>query len=122
MGEKIRNLRSNLSTKVKTSVFKVFDKLPPINNNAKAADIIAWKNSSIVRECYNKLFKEIEHTSEKYIVHIIKSVWPKKEIISDSHTAWCVSVAEILLNPHNEHIQITEDIIKPIVEKNLVSN
>jgi len=122
MSEKIRNLRSNLSTKVKTSIFKVFDKLPPINNNAKAAEIIAWKNSPIVIECYNKLYKEIEHTSEKYIVRIIKSVWPKKEIISNSHTAWCVSVAEIFLNPHNEHIQITEDIIQPIVEKNLVSN
>jgi len=122
MSEKIRNLRSNLSTKVKTSIFKVFDKLPPINNNAKAAEIIAWKNSPIVIECYNKLYKEIEHTSEKYIVRIIKSVWPKKEIISNSHTAWCVSVAEIFLNSHNEHIQITEDIIQPIVEKNLVSN
>jgi len=115
-------LRSNLSTRVKASIFKIFDKLPPINSNATAAEITTWKRSSIVRECYKKLFKEIEDTSEKYIVRIIKNIWPKKEFIPDSHTAWCVSVAEILLNPHNEHIQITEDIIKPIVEKNLVSN
>lgn len=122
MGEKIRSLRSNLSTRIKTSIFKVFDKLPPINNNAKAAEITAWKNNPIVLECYKKLFKEIEHTSEKYIVRIIKNVWPKKEIIPDSHTAWCVSVAEIFLNPYNDYIQITEDIIQPIVEKNLVSS
>jgi hypothetical protein len=122
MGEKIRSLRSNLSTRVKTSIFKVFDKLPLINNNAKAAEITAWKSNPIVLECYKKLFKEIEHTSEKYIVRIIKNVWPKKEMIPDSHIAWCVSVAEIFLNPSNDYIQITEDVIQPIVEKNLVSN
>lgn len=122
MGEKIRSLRSNLSTKVKVSIFKVFDKLPPINNNATASEITKWKRSPIVLECYKKLFKEIENTSEKYIVRIIKNVWPKKEIIPDSHTAWCVSIAEILLDPNNGCIQITEDVIQPIVEKNLVSN
>ncbi|RHZ85926.1 hypothetical protein Glove_58g8 [Diversispora epigaea] len=122
IGEKIRNLRSNLSTKVKASIFKIFDKLPPINSNVTAAEITAWKKSPIVLECYKKLFTEIENTSEKYIVRIIKNVWPKKEFIPDSHTAWCVSIAEILLNPNNEYIQITEDVVQPFVEKNLVSN
>src|SRR5829696_10053296 len=115
MGEKIRSLRSNLSTKVKVSIFKVFDKLPTINNNATASEITKWKRSLIVLECYKKLFKEIENTSEKYIVRIIKNVWPKKEIILNSHTAWCVSIAD------NGCIQITEDVIQPIVKKNLVS-
>jgi hypothetical protein len=115
-------LRSNLSTRVKASIFKIFDKLPPINSNATTAEITTWKRSAIVRECYKKLFKEIEDTSEKYIVRIIKNVWPKKEFIPDSHTAWCVSIAEILLNPNNEYIQITEDVVQPFVEKNLVSN
>ncbi|RHZ85753.1 hypothetical protein Glove_60g172 [Diversispora epigaea] len=119
IGEKIRNLRSNLSTKVKASIFKIFDKLPPINSNATAAEITAWKRSPIVLECYKKLFTEIENTSEKYIVRIIKNAWPKKEFIPDSHTAWCVSIAEILLNPNNEYIQITEDVVQPFVEKNL---
>ncbi|RHZ89044.1 hypothetical protein Glove_19g151 [Diversispora epigaea] len=113
IGEKIRNLRSNLSTKVKASIFKIFDKLPPINSNATAAEITAWKRSPIVLECYKKLFTEIENTSEKYIVRIIKNAWPKKEFIPDSHTAWCVSIAEILLNPNNEYIQITEDVVQP---------
>lgn len=122
MGDKIRSLRSNLSQRVKTTIFKVFTKLPSINNNATAAEITTWKSNPIVLECYKKLFKEIEDTSEKYIVRIIKLVWPKKEIIPDPHTAWCVSIAEVLLNPHNDHIQITEEIIHPFVKKNLVSN
>ncbi|RHZ57355.1 hypothetical protein Glove_390g6 [Diversispora epigaea] len=88
IGEKIRNLHSNLSTKVKASIFKIFDKLPPINSNATVAEITVWKRSPIVLECYKKLFIEIENTSEKYIVRIIKNVWPKKEFIPDSHTAW----------------------------------
>ncbi|RHZ86119.1 hypothetical protein Glove_54g65 [Diversispora epigaea] len=119
IGEKIRNLRSNLSTKVKASIFKIFDKLPPINSNATAAEITARKRSPIVLESYKKLFTEIENTSEKYIVRIIKNAWPKKEFIPDSHTVWCVSIAEILLNPNNEYIQITEDVVQPFVEKNL---
>ncbi|RHZ65467.1 hypothetical protein Glove_315g11 [Diversispora epigaea] len=104
---------------IKASIFKIFDKLPPINSNATAAEITAWKRSPIVLECYKKLFTEIENTSEKYIVRIIKNAWPKKEFIPDSHTAWCVSIAEILLNPNNEYIQITEDVVQPFVEKNL---
>ncbi|RHZ57356.1 hypothetical protein Glove_390g7 [Diversispora epigaea] len=31
-----------------------------------------------------------------------------------------MSIAEILLNPNNEYIQITEDVVQPFVEKNLV--
>ncbi|RHZ72278.1 hypothetical protein Glove_243g103 [Diversispora epigaea] len=62
---------------------------------------------------------KIENTSEKYIVYIIKNAWPKKEFIPDSHTTWCVSIAEILLNPNNEYIQITEDVVQSFVEKNL---
>ncbi|RHZ81479.1 hypothetical protein Glove_120g233 [Diversispora epigaea] len=104
---------------IKASIFKIFDKLPPINSNATAAEITAWKRSPIVLECYKKLFTEIENTSEKYIIRIIKNAWPKKEFIPDSHTAWCVSIAEILLNPNNEYIQITEDVVQPFVEKNL---
>ncbi|RHZ85346.1 hypothetical protein Glove_66g60 [Diversispora epigaea] len=91
---------------IKASIFKIFDKLPPINSNATAAEITVWK-------------RKIENTSEKYIVRIIKNAWPKKEFIPDSHTAWCVSIAEILLNPNNEYIQITEDVVQPFVEKNL---
>ncbi|RHZ85562.1 hypothetical protein Glove_64g127 [Diversispora epigaea] len=63
---------------IKASIFKIFDKLPPINSNATAAEITAWKRSPIVLECYKKLFTEIENTSEKYIVRIIKMHGPKK--------------------------------------------
>ncbi|RHZ82253.1 hypothetical protein Glove_110g61 [Diversispora epigaea] len=78
--------------------------------------------SPIVLECYKKLFTKIENTSEKYIVRIIKNAWPKKEFIPDSRTAWCVSIAEILLNSNNEYIQITEDVVQLFVKKNLVNN
>ena len=123
MGDKLRSLRSNLSVKVKTSIFKVFEnKLPPINGNASSVEIIDWKKNPAVYDCYKKLFKEVEGTSEKYIVRIIKSVWPKKEKIPDPHAAWCVSIAQILLNPHIKYIQISEEKIQPIFEKNLVSN
>ena len=75
MGDKLRSLRSNLSMKIKTSIFKAFEnKLPPINGNASSVEITDWKKNPAVSDCYKNLFKEIEGTSEKYIVRIIKNV------------------------------------------------
>ncbi|RHZ73860.1 hypothetical protein Glove_228g35 [Diversispora epigaea] len=57
---------------IKVSIFKIFDKLLPINSNATTAEITTWKRSPIVLECYKKLFTKIENTSEKYIVHVVQ--------------------------------------------------
>lgn len=122
MCEKVRNLRSNLCTKVKNSIFKTFGRLPQIKSNADPEEIAEWKRNPEVAESYKKLFKDIDGTSEKYIARIIQGVWPKKEEIPDSHTAWCISIAEIFLNPNNKHIQISENIIRPDLVKNMVSS
>lgn len=83
--------------------------LPPINTNAKLEEIQKWKSGSSVRNCYNKLFKQIKqgenlysNTSKKYglkvnikknsnilscltgektyIIRIIEKAWPKTTI------------------------------------------
>ena len=123
MFEKVRSLRSNLCIKFKNSIFKTFEnELPPIKSNADPDEIAAWKRSPEVSNCYKKLFKEINGTSQKYIVKIIQNVWPKKEEIPDNHTAWCIAIAETVLNPANKNIQISENIIRSDFKKNLVSS
>ncbi|RHZ89297.1 hypothetical protein Glove_16g135 [Diversispora epigaea] len=39
--------------------------------------------------------------------------------IPNLQIAWVISIAEIILNPNNENIKISEEIIKPVLLKNL---
>ncbi|RHZ66449.1 hypothetical protein Glove_307g36 [Diversispora epigaea] len=50
---------------------------------------------------------------------IIKNVWPKKKNISNLQIAWVISISEIFLNPKNEVIKMSEEIIQPALAKNL---
>jgi hypothetical protein len=54
------------------------------------------------------------------MAEIIEKVWPKTEVI-DLHAAWAVSISELILNPNNGEIKVSEEIIVPLLEKNLVS-
>ena len=47
--------------------------------------------------------------------------WPKKKNISELYLAWAATIAEIILDPSNGHIILKENIIQPLLEKNLVS-
>ncbi|RHZ87988.1 hypothetical protein Glove_27g2 [Diversispora epigaea] len=53
------------------------------------------------------------------MTRIIKNVWPKKKNIPNLQIAWVISIAEIIFNPNNENIKIFEEIIKPVLLKNL---
>jgi hypothetical protein len=123
MFEKVRNLRSNLCKRVRDAIVKTFEELPPlVKSNATPQEISVWKKNPIVEKCYKKLFKEIEGTSERYIVRIIKNVWPKVEDIPNYHTAWCISIVETYLDPNNNQMQISENILQDAIKRNLVSN
>ncbi|RGB39774.1 hypothetical protein C1646_754133 [Rhizophagus diaphanus] len=49
------------------------------------------------------------------ILQILKG----KNQLSNIQIAYAISICEILLNPKNLHIQVTESVIKPILTKNL---
>ncbi|RHZ57126.1 hypothetical protein Glove_393g4 [Diversispora epigaea] len=69
---------------------------------------------------FRKLFDKVEEDEEDtYITRIIKNVWPKKKNIPNLQIAWVISIAEIILNPNNENIKISKEIIKPVLLKNL---
>jgi hypothetical protein len=96
--------------------------LTEIQNKAKVDEITRWKNLPCVASCYKNLYKKIDDTenSPNYMDRIIEIVWPKTEVL-DLHAAWAVSIAEVVLDPNNGEIKISEETIEPLLEKNLVS-
>ncbi|RHZ83216.1 hypothetical protein Glove_99g225 [Diversispora epigaea] len=102
--------------------FENLNMLPPISNVAKASEIAAWKKKLAVSNCFRKLFEKIEDDeNDTYMTKIIKNVWPKKKNIPNLQIAWAISISEIFLNPKNEVIKMSEEIIQPALARNLVS-
>ncbi|RHZ78430.1 hypothetical protein Glove_165g50 [Diversispora epigaea] len=92
----------------------------PISIAAEASKISAWKKNLAISNSFRKLFDKVEEDEEDtYMTRIIKNVWPKKKNIPNLQIAWVISIAKIILNPNNENIKISEEIIKPVLLKNL---
>ncbi|RHZ89345.1 hypothetical protein Glove_16g19 [Diversispora epigaea] len=119
--KRLRSLRDILCARVKTAIFENFSNmLPPISNIAKASEIAAWKKKLAVSNCFHKLFEKIEDDeNDTYMTKIIKNVWPKKKNIPNLQIAWAISISEIFLNPKNEVIKMSEEIIQPTLARNL---
>ncbi|RHZ86398.1 hypothetical protein Glove_51g35 [Diversispora epigaea] len=94
--------------------------VPPISIAAETSKISVWKKNPAISNSFRKLFDKVEEDEEDtYMTRIIKNVWPKKKNIPNLQIAWVISIAEIILNPNNENIKISEEIIKPVLLKNL---
>ncbi|RHZ79086.1 hypothetical protein Glove_152g54 [Diversispora epigaea] len=79
--------------------------VPPISIITEASKISAWKKNLAISNSFRKLFDKVKEDEEDtYMIRIIKNV---------------ISIAEIILNPNNENIKISEEIIKPVLLKNL---
>ncbi|RHZ79376.1 hypothetical protein Glove_148g36 [Diversispora epigaea] len=101
--------------------FENLNMLPPISNVVKASEIVAWKKKLAVSNCFRKLFEKIEDDeNDTYMTKIIKNVWSKKKNIPNLQIAWAISISEIFLNPKNEVIKMSEEIIQPALARNLV--
>jgi hypothetical protein len=93
-----------------------------ITKDLKESDIKQWKENVVVKECYKKLYKKIISSEpETYMSRIIQRLRKGKKPLPNLQIAYAISVCEILLNPRNLHIQVTEAVIKPLLTKNLVS-
>ena len=107
-------------------MFNVFrehgNPLPLINASAKESDIKKWKNSKEVKNAHKKLFKKISSSgSEIFSSKIIRRVWTEKKMAPKIQVAYAISICETILNPKNLVIQVNEEIIKPKIDKYLVS-
>ncbi|RHZ64545.1 hypothetical protein Glove_323g39 [Diversispora epigaea] len=121
LSKRLRSLRGTLCARVKIAIFENFSNmLPPISNVAKASEIAAWKKKLAVSNCFRKLFEKIEDDeNDTYMTKIIKNVWPKKKNIPNLQITWAISISEIFLNPKNEVIKMSEEIIQLALARNL---
>ncbi|GET65546.1 hypothetical protein GLOIN_2v1775615 [Rhizophagus irregularis DAOM 181602=DAOM 197198] len=97
---KHRSARGSLASKVKDIMYVVFKEfnlptIPAVNTALKESEIRKWKGSPAVKNCYGK------------------------NQLSNMQIAYAISICEIILNPKNLHIQVTESVIKPVLTKNL---
>src|SRR2546430_4621749 len=114
------------------------DKLPVINTNDSSNEVSAWKNSSVVAECFEKL-----KTNGDYINKILDKVYrtdpEKRPVVQVNATcttglfyrtdpekrpvvqvAFTVVLVYYVLNPKKEHIKIKEEILQRKIRKYLV--
>ena len=102
-------------------MFEVFWELTPINANATESEIILWKKNGIVEQCHQKLFKKMNR-DDTYMSQIINRTWKKnKKKATKVQIAFAMSICDTLFNPSNKHVQISEEILKEKLRKNLVS-
>ncbi|GET53811.1 hypothetical protein GLOIN_2v1775615 [Rhizophagus irregularis DAOM 181602=DAOM 197198] len=99
---KHRSARGSLASKVKDIMYVVFKEfnlptIPAVNTALKESEIRKWKGSPAVKNCYSK------------------------NQLSNMQIAYAISICEIILNPKNLHIQVTESVIKSILTKNLTN-
>jgi hypothetical protein len=106
-------------------VFKEFQlpNIPLVVSDLQEEDIKRWKGDPAVENCYKKLFKKIKNSNhETYMSKIVQKLRKTgRNKVTTIQIAYAISVCEILLNPKNLHIQIKDDAIKQVLEKNLVS-
>lgn len=93
-----------------------------IKSTAPESEIRMWKKSPEVIRCYKQLFKTNSSSQpDTYMSKIIDTIWTDKKNVPKSHIAYAISVCEIILNPDNLVVSISEEAIKNILAKNLVS-
>lgn len=104
-------------------VFKEFNlpAIPAVNTALKESEIGKWKGSPTVKICYGNLFKKIKNSDPETYMSRILHILRGKNQLSNMQIAYAISICEIILNPKNLHIQVTESVIKPVLTKNLVS-
>ena len=114
-----RSVRGSLCSRVKECLFKHFG-LNPINSKASHTEVENWKGQIKVKESFSTLFKS-DKSEKTHMVQILENLWPKDNIknISKVLIAYAVGICEILLDPDNRTIQITEADIKNKIRKNV---
>src|SRR5260363_302447 len=120
----MKNYRGAATQNVHSSIWKVFgcEKLPPLNNNATATEIVKWKENQQVAQCFHALF-EYNDNGVLWITIIARSAFSMAAvpILTNHHCAFTLAVCDIMLNPRSRTIVCTEKRMKHRMEQYLVS-
>ena len=88
-------------------------------SNAEPDEILSWKNSKPIKKAYAELFNNESSNLEKVIEKSFGSFGNND--IPLVYQAWAIAITETVLNPKYNYIDVKEDVIRPEIEKFLVS-
>jgi hypothetical protein len=84
-------------------------------------EIKTWKESSIIKECYDSLHSKINDDDEEtWCGRILNELWDLSKISSEQ-IAFAVSLCEYFLNPKNEDLKNDNKYLRIMTNKNNVS-
>ena len=117
-----RSRRGRLSESIRGVIFKVFrsKNLPFVNSATKPNEIREWKNSAVLKECYEILHSRGDDDNTWY-GRVIEIVFPDISKAPPEQVAFTVSLCEFFLNPNNEDIKNDEAYLRVMTKKNKVS-
>ena len=120
----MKNLRGASVQNVRAAVWHVFgcERLPPLKKNAVPADIVSWKQSEEVLDCYRALF-EMNEEGVFWVSIIARAAFSMVAvpILSNEHCAFTLAVCDILLNPKSRSVTCSEKRLMRRIERYLVS-
>src|SRR5215204_3009267 len=103
--QKMKDMRGSHVSAIQTAILKTCGLQLPSNRHKNSRDILEWKQSREVKDCYNRLF-----TEGTMIESITSSAFPSledvnKERFSDMYI-YTASVCDILLNPNYPTLKV----------------
>ena len=119
-----RGQRGSLSSRIRTAIFRVYREkyLPFINLKAAPNEIKMWKESSVVKECYDLLHSKINgNDDETWCGRILNKLWVDIFKASSEQIAFAVSLCEFFLNPENGNLKNNNKYLRIMTNKNNVS-
>ncbi|CAG8855429.1 5178_t:CDS:2, partial [Gigaspora margarita] len=94
------------------------EKLPLLKSNAGASEIVKWKQSDGVAECFRSLF--VQNKSGVYWIDLItRNAFSMAAVptLTHNHYAFTLAVCNIILNPRSRSVKCTEKRMKCRMEK-----
>ncbi|RIB04095.1 hypothetical protein C2G38_2223323 [Gigaspora rosea] len=104
----------------RNSIWKVFgvEKLPLLKSNAGASEIVRWKQSVEVADCFRSLF--VQNESGAYWIDLIaRNAFSIAAVptLTHDYCAFTLAVCDIILNPRSRSGQCTQKHMKRRAEK-----
>ncbi|RIB05109.1 hypothetical protein C2G38_2047870 [Gigaspora rosea] len=105
---------------VRNLIWKVFgvEKLPLLKSNAGVSEIVRWKQSVEVADCFCSLF--VQNESGAYWIDLIaRNTFSTAAVptLTHDHCAFTLAMCNIILNPRSRSVKCTEKRMKHHIEK-----
>ena len=111
----MKNLCGLVLQNVRSAIWSVFghERLPCLRSNASAEDIVRWKQSQEVYDCYCALYGQ-DDKGVFWVAIIARTAFSMAAAptLTNHHCAFTLAVCDIILNPQSKNIVCSESRIK----------